>query len=150
MYTVSSFQLKTEAMGRQSGPRPPHLRTAPGGEEPTSRCQTFPSMWTLGEDQPVIPTVTFIRWATTLPLDIVGSLRPTFVSARRVSLAVKLTSAFALEDQCPSGPRNKVQIVWKLWCGSWVQRLLNYSSTVAGVEGALWKLDPLAPSYGSF
>ena len=35
--------------------------TAPGCDEPTSRCQTSPSMWTLGGDQPVIPRVTFIR-----------------------------------------------------------------------------------------
>ena len=37
------------------------LNTAPGCDEPTSRCQTSPSMWTLGGDQPVIPRVTFIR-----------------------------------------------------------------------------------------
>ncbi|XP_027332029.1 uncharacterized protein LOC113847245 [Abrus precatorius] len=35
--------------------------------------------------------------ATALPLGTVGSLRPTFVPARRVGLAVKLPSAFALE-----------------------------------------------------
>jgi len=58
-----------------------------------------------GEDQPVIPRVTFIRWATTLPLGTVGSLRPTFVPARRVGLAVKLPFAFALKGQSPSGPR---------------------------------------------
>ena len=29
--------------------------------EPTSRCQTSPSIWTLGRDQPVIPRVAFIR-----------------------------------------------------------------------------------------
>ena len=79
--------------------------TAPGGEEPTSRCQTFPSMWTLGEDQPVIPRVTFIRWATALPLGTVGSLRPTFVPAWRVGLAVKLPFAFTLYDWFPSSLR---------------------------------------------
>ena len=73
--------------------------TAPGCDEPTSRCQTSPSMWTLGGDQPVIPRVTFIRWATTFPLRIVGSLRPTFVSARLVSLTVKLPFAFTLFDR---------------------------------------------------
>src|SRR3989338_11267283 len=35
--------------------------TPPGCDEPTSRCQTAPSLWTLGRDQPVIPGVTFIR-----------------------------------------------------------------------------------------
>jgi hypothetical protein len=79
--------------------------TAPGCDEPTSRCQTFPSMWTLGEDQPVIPRVTFIRWATALPLGTVGSLRPAFAPARLVGLAVKLPSAFTLFDWFPSSLR---------------------------------------------
>jgi sporulation protein YunB len=35
--------------------------SAPGCDEPTSRCQTSPSMWTLGGDKPVIPGVAFIR-----------------------------------------------------------------------------------------
>ena len=35
--------------------------SAPGCDEPTSRCQTSPSMRTLGGDQPVIPRVAFIR-----------------------------------------------------------------------------------------
>src|SRR6202795_3811004 len=34
---------------------------APGCDEPTSRCQTMPSIWTLGHHQPVIPGVPFIR-----------------------------------------------------------------------------------------
>jgi hypothetical protein len=46
-------------------------------------------MWTLGHNQPVIPGVAFIRYATALPLGTVGSLCPTFVPARLVSLAVK-------------------------------------------------------------
>ena len=74
--------------------------TAPGCDEPTSRCQTSPSMWTLGGDQPVIPRVTFIRWVTTFPLNIARSLRPTFVSVRLVGLTVKLPYAFTLEDRC--------------------------------------------------
>lgn len=70
--------------------------TAPGSDEPTSRCQTFPSMWTLGEDQPVIPRVTFIRWAIAFPHSTIGSLRPTFVPVWQVCLTVKLTFAFTL------------------------------------------------------
>ena len=70
--------------------------TAPGCDEPTSRCQTSPSMWTLGGDQPVIPRVTFIRWVTAFPLSTVRSLRPTFVPARLVGLTVKLPYAFTL------------------------------------------------------
>lgn len=71
-------------------------RLASWRREPTSRCQIFPSTWTLGEDQFVIPRVTFIRWASTFPLSTVRLLRPTFVPAWRV--AVKLPSAFALKD----------------------------------------------------
>jgi len=64
---------------------------APGCDEPTSRCQTASSMWTLGRDQPVIPRVTFIRWATPIPLLGAGSLSPTFVSDRLVGLSVRPT-----------------------------------------------------------
>jgi len=53
-------------------------------------------MWTLGPDKPVIPGVTFIRWATAIPHRAVGSLCPTFVPARLVCLAVKLPYAIAL------------------------------------------------------
>ena len=79
--------------------------TAPGCDEPTSRCQTSPSIWTLGGDQPVIPRVTFIRWATALPRGTVGSLRPAFAPARLVGLAVKLPYAFTLYDWFPSSLR---------------------------------------------
>ena len=79
--------------------------TAPGCDEPTSRCQTFPSMWTLGEDQPVIPRVTFIRWATTFPHRIVGSLRPAFAPVWLVGLTVKLSSIFTLHNWFPSSLR---------------------------------------------
>ena len=79
--------------------------TAPGCDEPTSRCQTSPSMWTLGGDQPVIPRVTFIRWATALPRTTVGSLSPTFVPVRLVGLTVKLPYAFTLFGWFPSSLR---------------------------------------------
>ena len=82
----------------------PSSRTAlaPGCDEPTSRCQTSPSMWALGGDQPVIPGVPFILWAMALPHRTTGSLRPTFVSARRVCLAVKLAFAFILCKRFPT------------------------------------------------
>ena len=73
--------------------------TAPGCDEPTSRCQTSPSIGTLGGDQPVIPRVTFIRWVTTFPHSIVRSLRPTFVPVRLVSLTVKLSYTFMLYNR---------------------------------------------------
>ncbi len=50
---------RTALMGEQPNPLGP--TTAPGCDEPTSRCQTSPSMWTLGGDKPVIPGVAFIR-----------------------------------------------------------------------------------------
>ena len=88
----------TQLMCRFNGRTAQPLRraSATGCDKPTSRCQTCTSMWTLGADQPVIPSVTFICWAMTLPLDIIGSLRPTFVSARLIGLAVKLSYAFTL------------------------------------------------------
>jgi hypothetical protein len=38
-----------------------------------------------------------------LPHGTTGSLRPTFVSARAVALAVKRASTFALDDRLPTG-----------------------------------------------
>src|SRR6185503_19995432 len=73
------------------GPTP-----APGCDEPTSRCQTLPSMWSLGKDKPVIPGLPFIRCATARPLVTAGSLTPAFAPARPVRLAVNLPYAFAL------------------------------------------------------
>src|SRR3990172_11914584 len=70
--------------------------SAPGCDEPTSRCQTASSMWTLGRDKPVIPGVPFIRLAIALPFRTTGSLNPAFAPARPVCLTVKLPSAFAL------------------------------------------------------
>ena len=48
---------RTTLMGEQ--PNPWDLLQPPGCDEPTSRCQTSPSMWTLGGDKPVIPRVSF-------------------------------------------------------------------------------------------
>ena len=68
-------------------------------------CQTSPSMWTLGGDKPVIPMVTFIRWAMALPFRTTGSLYPAFAPARRVCLAVKLPFAIALNGWFPTNLR---------------------------------------------
>src|SRR5699024_12623490 len=76
--------------------------TAPGCDEPTSRCQTSPSMRTLGGAKPAIPGVAFIRCAMALPCGTTGSLSPTFDPARLVSLAVKLPGAFALYELFPT------------------------------------------------
>lgn len=48
---------------------------------------------------PVIFRITFIRSTTTLSLDIVELLRPTFIPIRWVDLALKLPSDFALKGQ---------------------------------------------------
>ena len=48
------------------------------------------------------PWSNFYPFATTLTLKIVGSLRPTFVTAWLVSLTVKLSSAFTLNNKFPS------------------------------------------------
>jgi len=63
---------RTALMGEQPNP------CAPGCDEPTSRCQTSPSMWTLGGDKPVIPRVTFVRWAMAFPFNIHRITKPYF------------------------------------------------------------------------
>ena len=50
-----------------------------------------------------------------LPCGATGSLRPTFVSARPVSLAVKPPYAFALYDRFPSGLRGPLRASVTLW-----------------------------------
>ncbi len=93
-------QLTYRFNGRTA--QPLERTTAPGCDEPTSRCQTSPSMWTLGGDQPVIPGVPFILWAMALPRRTTGSLWPTFVSVRLVGLTVKLVYAIILNKRFPS------------------------------------------------
>src|SRR4029078_1081900 len=93
-------QLAYRFNGRTAQPLGP--TTAPGCDEPTSRCQTSPSMWTLGGDKPVIPRVAFIRLAMALPYETTGSLSPTFVLARPVCLAIKLSCAFTLYVRFPT------------------------------------------------
>ena len=55
-----------------------------------------PSMWTLGQDQPVIPGVPFVRRATARPRGAAGSLGPAFAPARAAALAVSPACALAL------------------------------------------------------
>ena len=52
--------------------------------------------------QPVIPRVPFIRWATTIPHSIAGSLGPAFATARPVGLTVKHTSTLTLYTRLPT------------------------------------------------
>ena len=53
-------------------------------------------MWTLGQDQPVIPGVPFVRRATARPRGAAGSLGPAFAPARAAALAVSPACALAL------------------------------------------------------
>ena len=62
----------------------------------------MPSMWTLGQDQPVIPGVPFVRRATARPRGAAGSLGPAFAPARAAALAVRRACALAL---CAAGCR---------------------------------------------
>src|SRR5687768_14464172 len=88
---------------RTAGPLGPS--PAPGCDKPTSRCQTAPSMLTLGRDKPVIPSVPFIRCAIAGPRQATGSLRPTFVPARAVALAVRRPSTVTLTVRLPTALR---------------------------------------------
>ena len=103
---------RTSLNGEQ--PYPPGPASAPGWDEPTSRCQTPPSIWTLGRYRPVIPRVPFIRWAMALPYRTTGSLRPTFVPARLVGLAVKRAFAFILYAWFPTAERTFVLLRYSL------------------------------------
>jgi len=58
--------------------------SAPGCDKPTSRCQIIPSIGTLKNCKPVIPSVPFICWSIICPLSIIGSLWPTFISVRLI------------------------------------------------------------------
>src|SRR3954465_7840827 len=111
--TTCGTQLAYRFNRRTAGPLGP--APAPGCDEPTSRCQTSPSMWTLGGDQPVIPGVPFIRWAMALPRGTPGSLWPTFVSARLVGLAVRLAYAIALVERFPTALSQPSRASVTLW-----------------------------------
>ena len=106
-------QLACRFHGRTA--QPLGRTTAPGCDEPTSRCQTSPSIWTLGGDQPVIPRVTFIRLATTLPNRIVGTLRPTFVLVWLVSLTIKLFYTFTLYNWFPTSLKKPLHASVTFW-----------------------------------
>ena len=75
----------------------------------------MPSLWTLGQDQPVIPGVPFIRRVTALPRATVRSLVPTFVPARTVVLAVKPACALALATRLPTGLSGPLGASVTLW-----------------------------------
>ena len=69
-------QLAYRFNGRTA--QPLERTSAPGCDEPTARCQTSPSMWTLGGDKPVIPRVTFVRWAMAFPFNFHRITKPYF------------------------------------------------------------------------
>ena len=53
--TVSRRSEPSSRTALLANSKPLGPTSAPGCDEPTSRCQTSPSMWTLGGDKPVIP-----------------------------------------------------------------------------------------------
>jgi len=75
--TTHWTQLTYRFHGRTVQPFLPS--SARGCDEPTSRCQSRPSIGTLRADKPVIPGVSFIRWSTLFPHTSAGSLPHTFV-----------------------------------------------------------------------
>src|SRR5699024_12388681 len=92
-------QLACRFNGRTAQPLGP--TPAPGCDEPTSRCQTIPSIWTLGEDQPVIPGEPFIRGGPPHPQVGAGSLVPTSVPPRLASPTVTPPCPFPLTPYFP-------------------------------------------------
>src|SRR4029078_2482808 len=96
------LQTERASLLTERTPQPLEPTPALGCDEPTSRCQTIPSIWTLGEDQPVIPGVPFSRLATALPLATAGSLVPAFAPVRHVCLTVKHPCALALDTCLPT------------------------------------------------
>ena len=64
---------------------------------------------------PCYPRGSFYPFATALPLGTVGSLSPTFVSARRVGLTVKLPYAFTLYGWFPFSLREPLGASVTLW-----------------------------------
>ena len=94
--------------------------SAPGWDEPTSRCQTAPSMWTIGRYKPVIPGVTFIRKRCRYHTHVQictdsGKLTPTFVPARVVTLTVKLAYAYTLSIRFPSESSQPLNASGTFW-----------------------------------
>ena len=64
---------------------------------------------------PCYPRGSFYPFATALPLGTVGSLSPTFVSARLVGLAVKLPYAFTLSGWFPFSLREPLRASVTFW-----------------------------------
>ena len=89
----------------------PNSRISLIGEQPN----TVPSIWTLGHYQPVIPRVAFIRWAMAIPFWTTGSLWPSFLPARLVSLAVKHPYTITLLTRFPTVLRVPLRASVTFW-----------------------------------
>ena len=85
--------------GRTAQPLGPP--TAPGCDEPTSRCKPLRRYGRSGAISLLSPGY-LLSDSTTLPHGIAGSLEPTFVTARPVCLAVKPACALTLETRFPT------------------------------------------------
>lgn len=113
--TTHWTQLTYRFHGRTVQPFLPS--TARGCDEPTSRCQTNPSIRTLGINKPVIPGVSLIRWSTFFPLQNAGSLPHTFVIWKKI-----FQMWFCLKKTKHHPARHVCLTVRH---GYWVVRLLN-------------------------
>ena len=85
--TTHWTQLTYRFHGRTVQPFLPSA--ARGCDEPTSRCQTNPSIRTLRIYKPVIPGVSLIRWSTFFPHQKAGSLPQTFVNEKDFSALLR-------------------------------------------------------------
>ena len=81
---------------------------------------------------PCYPRGSFYPFATALPLGTVGSLSPTFVSARRVCLAVKLPYAFTLYGWFPFSLREPLGASITFWEATAPVKLPTWHCSRAG------------------
>src|ERR1700753_3506689 len=92
----------------------------------------MPSIWTLGQDQPVIPGVPCSRWATALPHATAGSLVPAFAPARHVCLTVKHPCALTLGTWLPTRLRVPLGASVTFWEATAPVKLPTRRSPVSG------------------
>ena len=94
---------RTTLTGEQPDPwdllQPQDVMSRHRGAKPPRRCELLEEISLLSPEY----LLSVERWRFHTPTT--GSLRPTFVSARHVRLAVKLSSAFALTVRLPSALR---------------------------------------------
>jgi len=73
--------------------------TPPGCDKSTSRWQTVTLLWSRSQYYSVIPGVFFICWSITISLSLIGSIKPTFVTAWHTRLTIKQEYTFSLKNK---------------------------------------------------